>query len=122
MKFKLNEYHRNVPDKELLDNVLSIAKKLNKRSVKIREYKENGGKFGTNTFFRRFGSWNNVLEKVELGISFNRNIGEEDLFHNLEEVLIKLGHQPKHIEVAKPLSKYHGETYANRFGSWRKAL
>lgn len=40
MKFELNEYHRNVPDKELLDDVLSVAKKLNKKSITQREYKK----------------------------------------------------------------------------------
>jgi len=46
----------------------------------------------------------------------------EDLFKNLEEVWIKLGHQPKSRDLIRPLSKHSWHTYAQRFGSWRKAL
>ena len=35
---------------------------------------------------------------------------------------MKLGRQPRYSEVLKPFSKYSVETYAHRFGTWRKAL
>jgi 5-methylcytosine-specific restriction endonuclease McrA len=50
------------------------------------------------------------------------NLSEEELFENLEEIWVKLGRQPKYTEMQKPLSKYSCSTYANRFGTWRKAL
>jgi 5-methylcytosine-specific restriction endonuclease McrA len=50
------------------------------------------------------------------------NLSEEELFENLEGAWVKLGRQPKYLEMQKPLSKYSACTYANRFGTWRKAL
>jgi hypothetical protein len=71
---------------------------------------------------RRFGSWNKAL--IAAGFTPGRvvNVSDEMLFQNLEEVWIKLGKQPKYHELKKPLSRFSGWTYENRFGSWNKAL
>lgn len=55
MKFELNEYHRNVSDQELISDVIDTAKKLNKRKLTIKEYKNNG-KYNVSTLIRRFST------------------------------------------------------------------
>lgn len=122
MKFELDIYHRNIPDDLLIEDLITVAKKIDKSSVTHEEYNLNG-KYSSTTYLRKFGSWFNALEKA--GLQKTRtpaNIPEEDLFKNLEEIWIKLGQQPRYAAVQKPLSKYHVGTYENRFGSWRKAL
>ncbi|HBG81869.1 TPA: endonuclease [candidate division CPR2 bacterium] len=122
MKFELDNYHRNIPDDLLIEDLVSVAKKLGKGSITHEEYNLNG-KYSSTTCLRRFGSWFNALEKAQLQKTRTpANIPEEDLFKNLEEIWIKLGRQPRYQEVQKPLSKYHAGTYENRFGTWRKAL
>jgi hypothetical protein len=109
--FILEEYHRNTPDNELIDDLKSVAVKLKKSTVTISEYSENG-KFHPSTLQRRFGSWFRVLELAELEASRSKfNISEEELFVNLEKVWTKLGRQPKYIEMKKPLSEYSVGTY-----------
>jgi hypothetical protein len=122
MKFELDDYNRNIPDNLLIEDLASVAKKLDKTSVTHEEYNLNG-KYSSTTYLRRFGSWFNALEKA--GLQKTRtpaNIPEEDLFKNLEEIWIKIGRQPRYQEIQKPLSKYHAGTYENRFSTWRKAL
>ncbi len=122
MKFELEEFHRNTPEKELIADVQRVAKKIQKDSVTMDEYRDFG-KYAVSTLTRRLGSWFQILEKA--GMSPNRtpmNLSEEELFRNLEEVWVKLGRQPKYLEMQKPLSKYSAPTYANRFGTWRRAL
>lgn len=122
MKFELDDYHRNIPDDILIEDLMEVAQKLDKPSVTHEEYNLNG-KYSSTTYLRRFGGWFCALEKA--GLQKTRtpaNIPEEDLFSNLEEIWIKLGKQPRYGEVQKPLSKYHVGTYENRFGTWRKAL
>lgn len=121
MEFKLNDYHRNTPGQELLDDLKRVALKLGKNSLTKTEY-NIPGKYGSSTILRRFGSWNNALQKAGLVITLNLNISDIELFENIEEVWIALGRQPKYDEVKKPLSKYSSSTYENRFGTWRKAL
>ena len=110
MKFELEEFHRNTPEEELIADVKRVAKRMRKDSVTMDEYKEFGkqdeykefGKYAVSTLTRRLGSWFQILEKA--GMRPNRtpmNLSEEDLFKNLEEVWVKLGRQPKYLEMQK---------------------
>jgi len=122
MKFELEEYHRGVTDEELITDLQRVASEMGKTAI-TRADNDERGKFNSTTFIRRFGSWLDALEKA--GLEKTRtpmNLPEEVLFQNLEEIWIKLGRQPRYVEVHKPLSKYHVGTYENRFGTWRKAL
>ena len=121
MKFELNEYHHGITDEALISDLQRVAKKLNKDSITHFEIDEHG-KYSTNTYVRRFGSWLNSLEKAGLKKTINMNSTEEELFQNLEEVWIKLGRQPNYGEMCKPLSLFHRGTYERRYGTWRKAL
>jgi hypothetical protein len=182
MKFELKPYNKNVPDDELLSDLIKVAKRLNTETLKMQEYDGNGkyssatimkrfngwnnalelaglktkfhhsvtdidlledlkrvskeiapktvtitlynqkGKYGTRTIQERLGGWNNALKKLNLEISHNRNISEEQLFNNLETVWIKLGYQPGRRDMIKENSLFSETPYIDRFGSWRKAL
>jgi hypothetical protein len=121
MEFKLNDFHRNVPEHELLDDLKRVAKKLGKNNLTTREYDEPG-KYGSRTIQTRFGNWNKALEKAGLQITLNRNISDKELFENLEEVWISLGRQPTYRDIKPPISKFSTAPYDKRFGTWRKAL
>ena len=122
MKFELDDYHRNISDEELINDLKRIASELNKNSV-TRDDNDERWKYNNSTYTRRFGSWFNALEKAWLGQTRSPlNIPDEELFKNLEEIWIQLGRQPKYLEIQKPFSKYSVGTYDHRFGSWRKAL
>jgi len=122
MKFTLNSYSRNVPDEELLNDVIAVSGKTGRGTVTIAEY-EKYGKYHPSTLQRRFHSWFKMLENAGLEKSrSDLNIPEIELLKNIEYIWIQLGRQPKYEEVKAPLSKYSAGTYENRFGSWRKAL
>jgi hypothetical protein len=122
MEFKLEPYHRDMPDEELIADIQAVALKLKKYTVTRADYEEYG-KYSPSTLHRRFGSWFKVLELAKLEASRSElNIPEKELFKNIEDVWIALGRHPKYDEVKKPLSKYSAGTYDKRFGSWRKAL
>jgi 5-methylcytosine-specific restriction endonuclease McrA len=99
----------------------NVADKLGRDNLTGREYDEFG-KFSSATIASRFGKWNNALEIAGLKITFNANISEKDLFANLQEVWIKLGHQPQRRDMKQPLSKYSERGYVTKFELWRKAL
>ena len=42
MKFELNEYHRNISDNELIDDLKYVANLINKNTVTLDEYNEYG--------------------------------------------------------------------------------
>ncbi|TGE34257.1 HNH endonuclease [Desulfosporosinus sp. Sb-LF] len=121
MKFELEEFHRNVSDEDLIEDLRRVAMKLGKSSVTIDEYNERG-KFHNTTFTRRFGSWFTCLGKAGLERTRNLNIPTEDLFQNLEGMWKKLSRQPRYNDMVSSVSMYSAGTYERRFGSWRGAL
>lgn len=124
MKYQLEEFHRNVPDEELLADIKRVADELKQSFLTTRQQNEHG-KFNSNTMIERFGGWLKAIEKAGLGRSKmqrNKWISEDNLFENLEEVWSKLGHQPKIRDMRAGISQFGSTPYARTFGSWRKAL
>ena len=66
MNFTLNEYHRNVSDEELLNDILRVAHDLNQSTITMDEYNANGGKFHCSTIAKRFGGWIKALQQCGL--------------------------------------------------------
>ena len=88
MEFKLNEYHRNISDEELLNDVIKTARKLGKKSLTVDEYSHNGT-FHRTTLSNRFGSWKNVLTLCHLDLenhSFRVNISNDDIINDVVRV------------------------------------
>lgn len=121
MKFQLEPHHRDIPDEELLEDLVRVANELGKDKVTIDEYNERG-RFHNTTLTRRFGSWFTALEKAGLKRTRNLNISDEELFNNLVDVWTSLGRQPKYNDLTNDVSRYSSGTYEKRFGGWRKAL
>lgn len=124
MKFELENFHRNVPDDELLADMRTVASQLRQDFLTARQQNKYG-KYRSNTIMRHFGTWFNAIEKAGLKRSKTqreKSIPEEELLENLEEVWIKLGRQPKFRDMSKDISKFGPSPYARIFGSWRKAL
>lgn len=118
--FKLKPFNRNISDEELIKDLQLVAKKLGKNSVLYSEYPTHG-RCASRVFETRFGSWNLALESA--GLKINRKYAsDEELFNNLEKVWIAVGRQPRKADFKKPLSQFSYNTYASRFGGWRKAL
>jgi predicted restriction endonuclease len=120
-KFELEPYNRNVPDDDLVDDLKRVVEIVGKVTITRDEY-QNNGRFSRNTIERRFGTWNKALEVAKLNKTLVRDITDEKLFENIENVWIKLGRQPRYLEMRQPLSVCSIQPYQRRFGTWRKAL
>jgi HNH endonuclease/Homing endonuclease associated repeat len=123
MKFELTTFNRNVPEEDLLNDLIAANEKLKSigKSLTYRSYYEIGN-YSANTFSVRFGSWNDALSRAGLNLNEEKNIPIEALFDNLKIIWIAKGRQPVLREMGDTLSKYTGSVYSDRFGSWRKAL
>lgn len=128
MEFKLNEYHRNVSDQELLDDVKRVANMLNTDILSRDDYKKHG-KFSSSTVERRFGSWKLALEKISLtsvrgGIrnTYNINVSNEQLLDDLRKTADKLGVATLTTTQYDAYGKHGCAIIASRFGKWETAL
>ena len=193
MDFVLNEFHRNVSDEELINDILRVAKLCDTNTLSRSTY-EKHGKYGGTTISKRFGSWNNAMERAGLSIykhngykrqhyerdedffadmrriasqlqktfittgeyeqygQYNRSsilrkyggwktilekaglsstpfrlgkgkeISDEELFQDIEQVWIKLGRQPTITDVKNGEFSFSQNTFVRRFGGWRGTL
>jgi hypothetical protein len=123
MKFELDSFNRNVPDEELLKNLVAtdVMLRAQGKTLTFRSYK-NFGKYSASTIAVRFGSWNDGLRKAGLTPSEEKHVSIEALFDNLKLVWIAKGKQPVYRDMNVAPSLYTGSTYNDRFGGWRKAL
>ncbi len=119
--FKVQLRQINLPDEELIADVINVATKLSKPSLTEIEYLKFG-RFSTKLYRKRFGSWLKALKIAGLEKNYNRNISDDELFENLSEVWTNSGHQPAYNTLARTGSKYSVKPYKNRFGSWNLAL
>lgn len=124
MKFELNEYHRNVSDKELIVDVQATAKKMGKSTLTAKEYSEQGN-YNSSTLRRRYGSWKNVLELSGLdtqGHNFKCNVSDEDVIKDLKHVATMLKLPTITSKEYDKYGKYHSSTLNKKYGSWNKVL
>lgn len=121
MEFHLQPHHRNVPDQTLLQDLAHVASKLGTRRLTTDQYNDHG-QYNACTIRRRFGSWFKALELAGLEKTRNLDIPTDDLFANLAEVWLKLGRQPRYVDIEGEVSRFSAGTYEYRFGTWRKAL
>ncbi len=122
MKFELNDYHRNISDEELLDDIKYVANLID-GSLSMSKYKTIG-KYDTSTISRHFGSWHNALELAGVKKdTTNKKHSKEELFSNLERVWILKGRQPVRRDMnIKDISSISDRSYIRAFGSWNSAL
>jgi hypothetical protein len=123
MKFELKPFNRDVPDEDLLADLVLARDKLTSqgKSLTFRNYRAVG-KYGPSTINDRFGTWNNALQKAGIAVNEEKNVPVETLFENLKLVWIAKGRQPTFRDMSVAPSQYTGSIYIARFGSWRKAL
>src|SRR3972149_2351855 len=114
--FELKPWNRGISNDDLIADIRRVAAFLEKPSVTSDEYDQNG-KCRARTVEVRFGGWNNALNAAGLEVT-RKHLTDVDLFENLREVWIKLGHQPTGDNLrdkAASGSKFGRNTYAKRF-------
>lgn len=123
MEFKLNEYHRNVPDRELIEDLMRVADIHQKSSITQQEYLQYG-KFASRTIVMRFGSWNEALKKAGMVLErghFKTHLyceSDDVFFEDVRTVATQLGQNyVSTIEYAK-YGKYSHGSKLKKYKSW----
>ncbi|WP_134671592.1 homing endonuclease associated repeat-containing protein [Halorussus marinus] len=108
---------------DLLADLRRVADRLDRRPTS-EEYDEHG-RFSDSTYFRRFDSWDDALERAGVADRYESAPSTQHATAELLEELSRLGEvlgrAPTHTEMER-LGEYSPGTYRRRFGSWRDAL
>ena len=132
MKFQLNEYHGNITNEDLLNDLMSVYTSLGKSTVTQSEYTKLG-KYGVNTFRRRFGGWNQSLElcgispnDYQIGASKSSHnhltVTTEELLYDLQYVAQQLGKRTFSSTEYSEVGQFSKSSYFKHFESWNAAL
>ena len=106
---------------EILEDIKIVLKILGKDSLTIKEYDVNG-RYSSSTAIRRFGTWNNVLHKLNIPTN-NLFYTYTDLMDNIRDVWIKKGEQPTRRDMDnRSLSAISSNAYLRHFKTWYIAL
>lgn len=112
--------NRRFSDLDLLTDLKEVAK-ANKEKITLKKYNQKGI-YNSDTFIKRFGTWNKALAKAEISERISRNPSREVLFENLKKVWDYLGRNPRGREMSKDPSKWAQDAYIHFFGSWKNTL
>ena len=132
MDYILNEYHRNISNQELLNDIKSTAEKLNKKVLTQDEYSRYG-KYSPNTVRRRFSGWNKALQlcgmcpnAYQLGAAKSKplyqHISDEDLLSDVSAVAQRLHKDTVSSAEYARNGKFSRDTCFKRFGNWENVL
>jgi len=123
VKFELDEYHRNIPDGVLLDDLGRISAIANKGRVIQDGYKLLGGRYCWQTIANRFGSWNKALALAGLELNNRTDISDEELLEDLQHVATKLSSNSiTGDEYLLNGGRFDRRNLIRRFQTWNKAL
>lgn len=111
----------SVSEKEILDDLKVVAKKLNEKTITQKKYAEYG-QYDCSTVIRKFGTWNKAIEVAELKLSNELNISDERLFQNILNLWEHLGRQPRRSDLTNDISEFSQSPYNRRFKTWTNAL
>lgn len=120
-RFTFEDTKPVITDAELVADVRRVAAELGCTSLPQRRYRQHG-RYSTTAMKDRFGTWNAAVAAAGLMRASERDIPEEQLHENLEQVWMSLGRQPRKREMVSPLSRFSHHPYVERYGGWLSAV
>lgn len=132
MEFILNDYHRNLSEEELLNDIKRVASMLNQNTLSCEEYRQYG-KHSYKTYRKRFGNWNNALllcglslTEFQMGVDKRKAptnpIPEDELLSDVRRVAQQLGKTTISSSEYAQFCKYSKDSCFKKFGTWNNAL
>lgn len=109
-----------ITDEELLIDLRRIANETVGDILLKSDYKEHG-EYSPSTALRRFGTWDEVVEKVG-ATSGDQKIPDEDLFADLRRVADEIDRRCLTKADYDERGKYSASTITARFESWGSAV
>ena len=121
MKYEYTQHNYSPTDEEILDDLKRVVTTHNLSRLTIKEY-EAYGRYNSSTVYRRFGTWNNALNKAQIPVA-QQYWTDSQLFENLESAWQKKGNQPSRRDMNnQSFSCISSKAYERRFGKWSNAL
>lgn len=122
MKFDYIDKTNKISDDDIIQDVLCVKNNiLKKDTITTREYFLHG-KYGKKAITNHFGTWNNLLTKLNIPITrAYTHLTKEDIFGIIEKLWLQLGKQPT-IREFESMTNHTDKIILSNFGKWTKCL
>lgn len=125
MDFVLNTYNRNIPDEDLLNDLLQVFRECQNTAF-TRTYYRKHGKYSANTIERRFGTWNNALKRIGLPINHGGGgvkrhetcMSDDDFFADMQKIAKRLNKSYITTGEYDCYGKYDKSAMIRKYSSW----
>jgi len=107
---------------ELVESVHKFADHLGRPPTASEVNDDSEYTVGLNTYTRRFGSWNETLERCGLKVNEQKGYDDTYLIEKLQDLHHRLGTVPTQADLADDDETPSLSPYQNIFGSWNDAL
>ena len=132
MKFELNEYHRDIPESDLLEDIKRVALLIGSNTLSKSKYRELG-KYGDNTICRRFGSWTKALQLCGISLSscqhnatlvknYRKEVTTAEIIEDIQRVALELNKDSISSGEYKTHGRYSSDSCFKKFKTWNAAL
>ena len=121
MEFKLNKYHRNIPEADILQDMRRVAVFLGKQIISGTEY-DKYGQYSYSGIQKRFNGWINACVKAGLSHVNNQLLSDEEIINDLINVAQILQKPTITTGDYDKYGSYHKSTVLHKFKTWNHAL
>lgn len=115
------KYNPTYTDEELLE-YLRLFNRENGRTPESRDFNYNIKYPHSNTYKKRFGSWNKALKMAKLRFTRFANVTDKELLESLTQFFTENERSPTWEDFTNNNKYPSFKTYQIHFGSWNNAL
>lgn len=122
MEFIYIDRTNKITDDDIINDLLYVKNEiLKKDTITSREYFQYG-KYGSKAVKNHFGTWNNLLDKLNIQINrLDIHLSKEEIFLIIEELWLKLQRQP-YLREFETMTNHTKKIIISNFGKWSICL
>jgi len=121
MLFQLEPDNFNQPDDDLLDDLRRVAAMVKPAGITKDLYNEHG-RWCASTMQKRFGNWNEALQRAGIHPTHRVFIPSEDVIEDIKAVAVAVGSTALSMSDYATHGKYSGRVIYRNFTGWEEAV
>lgn len=122
MKYEYIDRTNKITDEDIINDLLHVKNNILKKETLIQKEYFAYGKYGRKAIDNHFGSWNNLLDKLNIPKTrINEHLSKEDIFLIIENLWIELKMQPT-LRQFESMTNHTKKIIVSNFGKWSDCL
>ena len=122
MEFVYIDKTNNISDEDIIKDLLYVKNDILKKDTIIMKEYFQYGKYGKKAIINHFGTWNNLLDKLNIKKTrVNEHLTKEEIFSIIENLWITLQRQPN-LREFESMTHHTKKIIKTNFDKWSNCL